>query len=393
MAQDLGQVIIDKEKDITAHVLRFASGWSISCLSSHPDALVGKTGHIKLDEFAVSKYQRELYRYAKPCTQWGGQLSIISTHRGIETLFNEIITAIKHKGNPMGWSHHRVTIQDAVDQGLVEKINQVSGRNADTPTPPPEIREQFLERTRKECIDEEQWLQEYCCIPADENSAFISYAMISACESPNCMRSVSWLTNPTDSTHLTNCPSFYVGMDVARTNDLCVIDIGEKIGDVLWDRVRLEYRDTMFSDIEADLFPILALPQVKRCCIDASGLGIQLAERAKQRFGYKVEPITFNASIKEEMAFDLRRAFEDRALRIDTDPKLHADLRGIKKLVTSAGNIRFAGESDDSHCDRFWAKALRQHAAKTRKEFFAIIIDDDEPWGRYNWTPANQFFR
>jgi phage FluMu gp28-like protein len=219
--------------------------------------------------------------------------------------------------------------------------------------------------------------------------------MISACEAVSCMRPLSWLTVSSDSTiqPFNNSTSLYIGMDVARKNDLCVIDIGEKIGDVLWDRVRLEYRDTMFSDIEADLFPILALPQVKRCCIDASGLGIQLAERAKQRFGYKVEPITSNASIKEEMAFDLRRAFEDRALRIDTDPKLHADLRGIKKLVTSAGNIRFAGESDDSHCDRFWAKALRQHAAKTRKEFFAYIVDDDEPWGRYNWTPASQFFR
>ena len=386
MAQDLGQVIIDKEKDITAHVLKFASGWSISCLSSHPDALVGKTGHIKLDEFAVSKYQRELYRYAKPCTQWGGQVSIISTHRGIDTVFNEIITGIKHKGNSMGWSHHRVTIQDAVEQGVVEKINEISGAN-ETP-------EQFLERTRKECIDEEQWLQEYCCIPADENSAFITYEMLRTCESPNCMKALSWLLDPQLST-LNPQPQFYIGMDVARKNDLCVIDVGEKIGDVIWDRVRLEFRDKPFSEVEAELFPILALPQVKRCCIDASGMGIQLSERAKQRFGPKVEPITFNASLKEEMAFALRGAFEDRLLRIDTDPKLHADLRGVKKLVTSAGNIRFDGDTDDSHCDRFWAKALRQHAAKTRKEFFAYIIDDNnsDPWDRYHWTPASQFFR
>jgi len=124
-------------------------------------------------------------------------------------------------------------------------------------------------------------------------------------------------------------------------------------------------------------------------------MGIQLSERAKQRFGPKVEPVTFNASLKEEMAFALRGAFEDRLLRIDTDPKLHADLRGVKKLVTSAGNIRFDGDTDDSHCDRFWAKALRQHAAKTRKEFFAYIIDDNnsDPWDRYHWTPASQFFR
>jgi len=218
MAQDLGQVIIDKEKDITAHVLKFASGWSISCLSSHPDALVGKTGHIKLDEFAVSKYQRELYRYAKPCTQWGGQVSIISTHRGIDTVFNEIITGIKHKGNSMGWSHHRVTIQDAVEQGVVEKINETSGAS--------ESRQEFLERTRKECIDQEQWLQEYCCIPADENTAFITYEMLRTCESPNCMKSASWLLDPQLST-LNPQPQFYIGMDVARKNDLCVIDVGE----------------------------------------------------------------------------------------------------------------------------------------------------------------------
>src|SRR5688500_11237447 len=53
-AEDLGEVVIDSEKDIKAQVLRFASGWCIHCVSSNPDALVGKTGHVKLDEFAVS---------------------------------------------------------------------------------------------------------------------------------------------------------------------------------------------------------------------------------------------------------------------------------------------------------------------------------------------------
>ena len=30
----------------------------------------------------------------KPCTTWGGQLSIISTHRGVNTVFNEILNSI-----------------------------------------------------------------------------------------------------------------------------------------------------------------------------------------------------------------------------------------------------------------------------------------------------------
>ena len=81
-----------------------------------------------------------------------------------------------------------------------------------------------------------------------------------------------------------------------------------------------------------------------------------------ESFGWKVEAVTFTPAVKEEMAYRLRAAFEDKLLRIARDVELRADLRGIKKEVTSSGNIRFAGESEDSHCDRFWAKALRQHA-------------------------------
>jgi phage FluMu gp28-like protein len=109
---------------------------------------------------------------------------------------------------------------------------------------------------------------------------------------------------------------------------------------------------------------LLRLRAVKRCCLDASGLGIQLAEEAEREFGWKVEPITFTPAVKEELAYGLRADFEDRRLRIVSDDKLRADIRGLKKEVTASGNLRFAGESDDGHCDRFWALALRQHAAR-----------------------------
>jgi phage FluMu gp28-like protein len=156
----------------------------------------------------------------------------------------------------------------------------------------------------------------------------------------------------------------YVGVDVARKHDLCVIDVGETIGDIVWDRARIEFQGRPFSEIEAELYRLLRLRQVKRACIDATGMGIQLAERAADKFNWKVEPITFTAGVKEELAYGLRADFEDRKLRIPRDDKLRADLRGIQKEVSLSGNIRFVGESGDSHCDRFWAKALRQHAAR-----------------------------
>src|SRR5882724_6451109 len=176
-ASDLGEVVFDEASKASAYVLQFANGRRIYCLSSNPNALAGKCGHVKLDEFALHPDQRLLYRVAKPVTTWGGTLSIISTHRGTGTLFNELIGDILEQGNPMGWRVHTVSLESAVEQGLVEKINEKTDRH--------ESRADFIRRLKSECIDEEQWLQEYCCIPADESSAFLSYEMLNACEERN----------------------------------------------------------------------------------------------------------------------------------------------------------------------------------------------------------------
>jgi phage FluMu gp28-like protein len=357
-ARDLGAELLPDHPRGGAGVLELSNGRRIYSLASTPNALAGKRGHVILDEFALHANQRELFRVAKPVTTWGGQLEIISTHRGTKSVFNEIIRGITEQGNPMGWSHHKVTLQDAVNEGLVERLNEKTGRF--------ESREDFMRRTRAECLDEAQWQEEFCCQPADETTAFLTYEMVHACEAdclwPNLQ---SALCNPLG--------PLFLGMDTGRKHDLTVIDVGEQIGDVIWDRLRLELANKTFAEQEFELFQILALPGLRRACIDATGLGMQLAERARQRFGWKVEPVTFTAGAKEEMAYALRTAFEDRRVRIPSDNKLISDLLGIKREVTSSGSLRFAGESGDSHCDRFWAKALRQRAATTTRGIQATV--------------------
>src|SRR5438045_2038 len=51
-AKDHGKKVLDAKGKINARVLSFPSGRSIYSLSSNPDALAGKRGHVKLDEFA-----------------------------------------------------------------------------------------------------------------------------------------------------------------------------------------------------------------------------------------------------------------------------------------------------------------------------------------------------
>jgi phage FluMu gp28-like protein len=264
-----------------------------------------------------------------------------------------------------------------VEDGIVEKIDAATGgmwaKRFEESGKAGNLREFWLAQQRAECIDEEQWLQEYCCIPADESTAFISYDMITAVEDRNLRLMSAEVLAECHNAGALKDRTFYLGVDVARRKDLCVLDVGEKVGDVMWDRVRIEMQGKTFAEIKLELYRLLRLPEIKRCCIDATGLGMQLAEEAKAEFGWKVEPVTFTAPVKEELAFGIKGAFEDRKLRLPVDDKLRADLRGIKKEVTAAGNIRFVGDSDDSHCDRFWAKALRQHAAASKNEVWAMV--------------------
>jgi len=211
---------------------------------------------------------------------------------------------------------------------------------------------------RSGCADEESFLQEFMCQPADDNTAFLSYDLIAACEYQG---SEEWETD------LMDCKNpLYVGVDIGREHDLTVIWLVESVNGVHFTRRIVELDKQTFDAQECALYELLRLPMVHRCCIDRSGLGRQFAERAAKKFGpYRVEGIDFTQGSKEELAYPVRMAFEDRTVRVPFSNAIRADLRGVRKLVTSAGNTRFAGERNaHGHCDRFWALALALYAAR-----------------------------
>lgn len=209
---------------------------------------------------------------------------------------------------------------------------------------------------RSGCADEESFLQEYMCVPADDESAFLSYDLIASCEY---QEGESW------EIPLRNCRNLYLGVDVGRAHDLTVIWVNEYAGGRHLTRRKIELKNKTFTEQEGVLWPLLELPNMRRCCIDATGLGMQLAERAADRFGkYRVEGVQFTGPVKSDLAFPLRAAFEDGNVRIPFDKYLRADLRAIRKETTAAGNIRFSADrGENGHSDRFWALALALHAA------------------------------
>lgn len=359
-ARDLGFLLIDEEKKISAYVLAFSNGRRIHSMSSNPDAQAGKKGGRVLDEFALHPDPRKLYSIAYPGITWGGQLEIISTHRGSANFFNELIEDVRHRGNPRGFSLHTVTLADALDQGFLYKLQQ----NLPQSDERQEMDEaEYFDFIRSGCATEEQFLQEYMCVPADDEGAFLTYDMIAACEY---RADEDWqMTANGTSPDGRSMNELYLGVDVGRVNDLTVFWLVERVSGTYYTRLLRCLQSVTFAAQEDEFYRLLETPGLRRCCVDSTGLGMQFAERAAEKYGtYRVEGVRFTAPVKEELAYPVRSAFEDKAVRIPRDDAVRGDLRGIRKTVTGAGNIRFEADSGPSgHSDRFWALALALHAA------------------------------
>lgn len=342
-AKQLGEVIIDCDKDIKALVIEFANGTKIHALSSNPKGFRSKGGKVVLDEFAFHNNPEELWKAARPCVTWGYPLRILSTHNGKNCLYYKFIDQVNKK--QLNWSLHKTPIQLAVAEGLIDKIYQRQTSK--------EEQEAWMQNEKDNCFDEYTWLQEYCCIAVDEACAFLPYDLITTCEMDDILKPLSEIQN-----------DIYVGMDIGRRKDLTVIWVLEKFENIFYTRQVIELSKMPFQKQSEILSEILSLRNFRRCCIDATGIGMQLSEDAQTKFGkFRVEQIMFTNKIKEELAYTTRTNFENKTVFIPKEHNIREDLHSVRRIITTANNIRFdADHSENGHADRFWALSLALHA-------------------------------
>ncbi len=352
----LGEVVIDEKKGIKALQIVFQNGSRINALSSNPKAFRSKGGKVVWDEAAHHDNDIEMWKAAKPTSTWGFPIRILSTHNGKQKMFFRFIDKIK-KGK-LNWSLHTTTIYDAVKDGLVDKI---SGH----PTTEEE-RLTWLKQQEDDCFDKITWEEEYCCIPVDEASAFLPYDLIATVEDIDVLfEELDQITG-----------EMYVGVDIGRRKDLTVIWVLEKLGDTKYTRKIIVLEKTPFRIQRDVLFSIYSHPKFRRAEQDETGLGMQLAEECRDQFGkFRIETVSFNSKVKEELAYSLLTAFQDRTIRIPEDKDVREDLHSIRKVTTASNNMRFdvAKSEVSGHADRFWALALANHAANDASSGPVII--------------------
>lgn len=347
-AQHKGLELLDEEKDIKTYTVEFSNGKKIHALSSNPKAFRSKGGKLVLDEFAWHDNPDKMWAAARPITTWGYPVRILSTHAGINSKFNRFIKSIK--SGKMKWALHSVPIQRAVADGLADKILRK--------TLTAEEREAWLQEEREAVADENSWLQEYCCIPTDENSAFLTYEMLFAIEREGLHKNLGEVTG-----------DLFLGYDVARRSHGSIIYVLEQLGHLLFARARHDLSGKTFKEQKQVLFPLLEHPKMRRACIDETGIGMQMAEEAQEEFGkFKVEAVNFAGSnVKNDLAYGLYTEVEDKTIFVEPSEVARESLHSVRKIVTAAGNIRFDAVATEKsgHGDDFWALALARSACRS----------------------------
>lgn len=301
-------------------------GSKITALPANPDTARGFSSNVFLDEFAFHKDSGAIWKALFPVISAGWKLRVTSTPNGKSGKFYELDTA---EGGV--WSRHVVDIYQAVADGLPRDIEEL----------------------RAGIADDDAWKQEYELHYLDEASAWLSYELISACEDENAGRPELYEGNV--------C---FVGRDIGRRNDLHVIWVWELIGDVLWERERIEQKRATFAEMDDAFDDVMLRYRVGRACIDQTGMGEKVVEDAQRRWGSRVEGVLFTSPNKLVMATAGKERFEDRRVRITMgDVPLRSDLHKLRKVSSATGAPRFVADRDDDHADRTWAAFLGIHAA------------------------------
>ena len=336
--------------DCRTSEVRFPNGSRILALPANPDTVRGYSANLVLDEFAFHERPDRIYEAIYPAISnpLRGELKlrIISTPAGRNSKFFEIW----NKSEELNFVRHKTTIHSAIEEGLPMDV----------------------EALKTGLDDPEAWEQEYECEFVDATNVLLPYTLIDECVSDeatlDCEESNGGATR-------------FVGIDIGRKHDLTVAWTLEKVGDVMWTREVLVLRNTPYH-LQEELLSD-RINRATHAAIDSTGIGNAISESLAKRFDFKLEECNFTQGLKAKIFPGLRRAFQERGLRVPRDKAIREDLHSVNELTTPGGNKQYrAVRRSDGHADRCTALALANYAALLNQGSGTIGDTDNIMLGR-----------
>lgn len=321
----------------------FSNGSRIIGIPANADTARGYSANVILDEFAYHQHADKIWSAVFPyitnniAHEW--KIRVGSTVAGRNNKFWKLFS---ERGSV--FRKYLVPVHKAVAEGMPIDIPAL----------------------KKAIGDEDIWRQEYECIPVEGTTTLIGYDLIHAAQSHEATREspLSILDS--------YAKKFFLGIDIGRKHDITVVWCAELVGDVAITRFVKEFRHTEFETQQAFILDCLSRRSCTFCCIDATGIGAQLAEAAYKRYPGKVEQCMFSAPFKKQIYLGMQKDFQAGMIQIPHDDEnaiggsIEEDIHNVQRVFTSSGNLLFyAPTNDDGHSDRASALALCLHAIRT----------------------------
>ncbi|ATX97210.1 hypothetical protein HVY71_00535 [Citrobacter freundii] len=391
----------DKKEEILTYMIRFPnSNFKIQALSSRPSNLRGLQGDVIIDEAAFHESLDELLKAANALTMWNARVRIISTHNGVDNLFNQYIQDSRE--GRKDYSVHRITLDDAISDGLYRRICYVTGQEWSAAAEKKWRDDLYRNAPNKESADEE-----YGCVPKKSGGAYLSRVLIEAAmtqerdipilrfEAPEDFE--SWSPELREAEVSAWCEKELApllaalnvqhkhafGEDFARKGDLTVFVPLEITAD-LYKRecFRVELKNVTYDQQRQIMLYILArLPRFIGAAFDATGNGGYLAEAARLVYGPEmIDSVHLTAGWYQEWMPKLKGEFEAQNLTIARHQTTLDDLLNIKVVngvpQIDKGRTRDANDSGTGgkrHGDFAVALAMAVRASYMN----GFVIDED----------------
>lgn len=391
-------------RQILASRIVFASGHRIVALSSSPRNMRGIQGRVIIDEFAFHDNPDELLKAAMATLIWGGRVSIISTHNGEANAFNRLIEDCR--AGRFAYTLHRTTFDEAIAQGLYQRVAEVTGREQ-TPAAEKAWRDEVV-AFYGDGADEELH-----CIPRRSGGVYIppilieaamcsdyfvrrlklddDYALKTDAEQEAAL--MPWLDTVVapELAKLDASKPTFIGEDFGRRSDMTAIALVQHDQTLnLHARCIFELRNVPFHAQKTALLYIASkVPHFGRIAVDSSGNGMYLGEVMAQHYGdAMVDRIGISVRVGHgdneetrslmwpkfyaENLPKLKARFEDGTIVIPKDYDVRTDLtafqivNGIPALpkLRAESKLPDGGAHSLRHGDTAVALALAEYASR-----------------------------
>jgi phage FluMu gp28-like protein len=327
--------------------ITFPGGSRVIAVPGKPETVRGFSANALLTEAAFFENLEATFRAILPSITnplRGGlkKIRLISTPNGQGDKFHDLWSK-NYQVEGAKWSCHRVTIHDAVAQGLPVNIEEL----------------------REALDDPEGWAQEFECEFLDAAAVLLDYALIALNEAPEATDAIApeyWNTvgpHPVD-----------LGIDFGRKKNLTVCWAAEKVADLQITKEVLCLQN-MATPAQVEILRPRIL-KARRVCLDYTGPGVGLGDYLVKDFGEwnpdqdkfgKIQLVTMSNPEKVDLFSKLKMAFERRGWRIPISRIIREDLHSMHRVVTASGTVTYkAPLTEDSHADRCTALALCNRA-------------------------------